>query len=187
MSKLESWKTIDSRIAFESPFITVHDDKVIMPNGDEGRYGWVQAKHDSVYVVPVDEKYNTYVVEQERYTTKQITLECVAGGNGNDNFLTAAHRELLEETGLEAKQMILLSDHIQASNSATSFRHAFFIARDLEKTTDKLDPVDGILSAKKLPLVTVREMILTGEINCAQSIAAFLMTIAYLEKEGHIL
>jgi hypothetical protein len=49
--------------------------------------------------------------------------------------------------------------------------------------TNELDQEDGILDVQKVPLSAISEKVLSGEITCSQSIAAFFMAIAYLEKE----
>src|SRR6266542_5506246 len=97
------WQTKSSKIVYENPWMRVFEDQVIMPNGSDGMYGYVESKSDSVYVVPIDDEGYTYIVEQQRYTTKQLSWECVAGRNEGDDPETAAKRELLEETGIRAK------------------------------------------------------------------------------------
>jgi len=179
---VSAWQTKTSKVVYENPWMIVHEDMVIMPNGKDGMYGYVDSKSDSVYVVPVDEDGNTYIVQQERYTIKKMTWECVAGRMDNDDIETAVKRELLEETGVQAETITPMNT-VQVANGIATFKSTFCLARGLTKVSDVLDAADGIYAAKKLPLSEVKEKILNGEITCSQSIAAFLMAMAYLEKE----
>jgi 8-oxo-dGDP phosphatase len=182
---MSSWQTKSSRIVYENPWMVVHEDQVVMPNGKDGLYGYVGSKSDSVYVIPVDDEGNTYVVQQERYPNKNITWECVAGRTDNEDPVTAAKRELLEETGVLATTLTELSS-IEIANGISTFKGTIYLATGLEKVSDQLDEEDGIIAAKKLPLVDVKRMIMDGEITCVQSIAAFLMAINYLEEQKGI-
>jgi ADP-ribose pyrophosphatase len=179
---MSGWQTLRTRVAYENPFMIVHEDQAINPAGKEVIYGYIDSKSDSVYVVPIDHEGNTYIVNQYRYTIKQDTWECVAGRVDNDGVHAAAKRELLEETGLAAQELILIGT-VQVANGMTTFKSHFFIAKNLQKITEKLDEHDGILGAKKLPLKNVVDMILKGDIQCSQSIAAFLMAHTYLQRK----
>ncbi len=178
---LGHWQTKSSKIVYENPFMIVHEDQVTLPNGKPGLYGYIDSKSDSVYVVPVDADGNTYIVEQERYPIKRTTWECVAGRMDGQPVEIAAKRELLEETGLVAKDITVLGD-VQVANGIATFKSTFCIAHNITMTNSTLDQVDGILGIEKLSLSSLPEKILAGEITCSQSIAAFFMAISYLQK-----
>jgi 8-oxo-dGTP pyrophosphatase MutT (NUDIX family) len=180
-----SWQTKSSKVVYENPFMIVREDEVVKPNGKDGIYGYVESKSESVYVVPVDDEGNTYLVQQERYTIKQTTWECVAGRTDGEPVQTAAARELLEETGLKTNSITNIGE-VRPANGMSTFKSTVFIAQDLKHISDELDPNDGILEVQKVPLKQIPEMILAGDITCAGSIAAFFMAIAYLEKEKTI-
>jgi 8-oxo-dGTP pyrophosphatase MutT (NUDIX family) len=177
------WKTLSTKVAYDNPWMFVREDKAINPGGKEVIYGVVESKSDSVYVVPVDDEGNTYIVLQYRYTLQRNEWECVAGRNDGEAPLIAAERELLEETGLEATNITIFGD-IQASTGISTFHGTFCLARGITKVTEQLDETDGILEVKKVPLTEVPAMILRGEIKCSQSIAALFMAIAYLKDEA---
>ena len=75
-----SWQTLNSRIVFENPWITVRDDRVVNPGGGENQYGHVQFKNKAVAIVPLDEDGNTWLVGQDRYTLGVHTWEVPMGG-----------------------------------------------------------------------------------------------------------
>lgn len=179
---MKSWKTLSSKVVYENPWIVVHEDKVITPSSKEGLYGYIDSKSESVYVVPIDDEGNTYLTRQERYTLKRVTLECVAGRTDGDSIEAAAKRELLEETGLQAKSITIIGN-IQVAKGISTFKSTVCIARGLALTDKPLDAEDGILGVEKIPLNQISDKVLAGEVDCSQSIASFYMTLAYLRKE----
>jgi 8-oxo-dGTP pyrophosphatase MutT (NUDIX family) len=175
------WQTKSSSIVHKTPWIIVHNDEVIQPDGTDSQYTYIEGTSNSVFVVPVDDEGNTYIVQQERYTSKSFVWECVAGRTDDEPIEVAAKRELLEETGLSARSITNLLTFNTAC-SVSALKTTLCLAQDLEKVTDRLDEVDGITACKKLPLSEVKRMIMDKEITCSESIAAFLFTINYLEE-----
>jgi len=178
---VSSWQTKTSKIVYENPWIFVREDEIVMPDGKDGLYGVVESKSEGVFVVPLDEDNNTYIVQQEHYTTRELAWQCVAGRTDGEPTEVAAKRELLEEAGLRASSITILTHGRTASGVAT-FRSNICIARGLESDMSQFDK-DEIANIRKIPLITVKKMILAGEITATESIAAFLLAIAYLEKE----
>jgi 8-oxo-dGTP pyrophosphatase MutT (NUDIX family) len=177
---MSTWKTLNSKIVYENKWMLVHEDEVINPAGTETLYGYVASKSDAVYVVPIDEDGDTYIVQQYRYPLKQVLWEAVAGRIDGDDVKTAALRELLEETGIKAETVTVLGD-VYAATGISTFKCTICVARGLTKVTDELDETDGILAIEKVPFSEIPARILAGTIQCSQSITAFLMTKAYLE------
>ncbi len=177
-----SWQTKTTRVVYENPWMIVHEDEVVMPNGKDGIYGYVDFRGDSVFVVPVDDEGNTYLVQQERYVTKRAGWEIPAGGTDGQSYETAAKRELLEEAGVKASDVTILNEFYLA-NGIASFKGAICLATGLKKVTEQLDTTDGITAARRLPLSDVRDMILSGEIVDGPTITAVLTVMAHLERQ----
>lgn len=178
---MKHWQTKSSEVKYENPWISVREDKVIRPDGSDGVYGVVSAHTPGVFIVPVDEEGNTYINLQERYTNGIESWETPAGATDGDPIIEAAKRELLEETGLEAREIIEISKIYPAVGYSSAYG-IVCIATGLKKITNNLDPIDGILELRKLPLNEVKEMIVRGEITDGVTISAVLTVIAYLEK-----
>jgi 8-oxo-dGTP pyrophosphatase MutT (NUDIX family) len=180
---MSAWQTTSSKIVYENPWMIVHEDQVVMPNGKDGMYGYVQARGDAVFIVPVDDNGNTYLVQQERYVTGQVVWEIPAGGTDGQPYEQAARRELLEEAGVEASTITILNEFYLA-NSILSLKGVVCLATNLKKVTDQLDSTDGIIAARKFPLATVRDMILSGEIVDGPTITAIFTVMAHLEQQS---
>lgn len=178
------WKTLSSKIVYKNPWMRIHEDQVINPAGKPTLYGYMESTCGSVYIVPIDKEGYTYLIRQYRYPIQQEAWEFIAGRTDDDAPEVAARRELLEETGLEAKSLTFLGD-IYIANGITSFKSYIYLAHDAEKVTDQLDEADGILEVKRVSTDEVRDMIVAGTLQCSPSITAFFMAMTYLKKENH--
>jgi 8-oxo-dGTP pyrophosphatase MutT (NUDIX family) len=168
-----SWKTLDSRIIYDSPWITLLEDRVINPGGGENNYGHVHFKKKAVAIVPLDDDGNTWIVGQDRYTLGEYSWEVPMGASEEgEDPLDTAHRELKEETGLSAGSMTRIM-RLHTSNSITDEVGFVFIARDLQTGDTEFDEME-VLDIRKLPLEEVVGMISRGEMTDAISVAAIL-------------
>lgn len=168
---------------YENPWIKVHEDTTITPDGKPGLYGWVESKSPAVFVVPVDNEGFTYIINQERYTRKRFGWEGVAGRTDGETYDIAAKRELFEETGIKAAKVTILNE-IEIANGTTSFSGAICLAQNLRETNSAIDAAEGISEVRKLPLIEVVSMIMRGEINDSQTIAATFMAVEYLRAKS---
>src|SRR6185436_10464379 len=125
------WQTADRRYVYENAWINVREDNVIRPDGAPGIYGVVEFKNKAIGVLPMDEEGCTYLVGQYRYTLDRYSWEIPEGGcPEGEEPLSAARRELVEETGLEASTWKLLGT-AHLSNSVTNEEALYYLATDL--------------------------------------------------------
>lgn len=180
-----SWKTQSSKVVYENPWLFVHEDQVTFPNGKAGIYGVIESKSDAVFVVPIDEDGNVYIIQQEHYTTRELVWQCVAGRTDGEAPEVAAKRELQEEAGLDANEIILLSKSSTASGM-TTFHTSICLARELTANRDNIDEDEDINAVKKFPISAIKAMILDGTIANTETIAALLLAFTYTEEERKV-
>ncbi len=167
------WVRLSSEQVYENPWVSIHHQAVIQPNGAEGIYGLVHFKGHAVGMVAIDDEDNTYLVRQSRYTLNRFTWEVPAGGAANgEDTLDCARRELLEETGLNAVRWRELM-RLHTSNSVTDERVVVYVAEGLSAGEQNLDATEDI-QVKRLPLREAVNMVMSGEITDAISVAALL-------------
>jgi 8-oxo-dGTP pyrophosphatase MutT (NUDIX family) len=167
------WTRLERDTVYENPWIQVHHDRVIDPNGGDGIYGVVHFKNVAIGIVPVDANGWTWLVGQKRYPIDAYTWEIPEGGGPlGIEPLASAKRELMEEVGLQATewQQILTA---KLSNSATDEHCVLYLARGLSECETNPDPTEN-LSIRHLPLDEAVAMVDRGEITDSLSVMALL-------------
>lgn len=165
------WTTTSRIRIYDNPWIKVEHHAVVTPTGTEGIYGHVHFKNQAIGIVPLGADGYTYLVGQWRYTLNEYHWEIPAGGCplGTDSLATA-QRELLEETGLVAKQWTPLLD-FHLSNSVTDEYGVAYLAEDLTQDRPRPDETEELL-IHRLPLSEAIELTLDGTIKDGLSILA---------------
>jgi len=181
MSK--DYKTLSSEVVFETPFFSVSKERFVRHDGKESDY-WVMDKEPSVFIIPVTNKSEIYMVKQFRYPTKRWSLELPAGGTDGEDSLEAAKRELWEETGLKAKRWMRLGDYQVSPGLSTNIGH-IWMAKDLTMTTGHRQEEEGIVECIKLTILEIKERILDGTISDGPSLAVFGKVFWGLERCIH--
>jgi 8-oxo-dGTP pyrophosphatase MutT (NUDIX family) len=165
------WQTRSSRVVYDNPWIRVREDQVIHPDGQPGIYGVVHYKNIAIGILPIDAEGRIHLVGQYRYPLNRYSWEIPEGGCPEDEEpLAAAQRELLEETGLQARNWKLLGES-HLSNSVSDEKALWFLATDLIE--GKAEPEGSeVLRRKLVPLEEALRMIEHGDITDALSIIA---------------
>lgn len=167
------WKTNSDQIVYQNNWIEVHHQDVTTPAGTPGVYGVVHFKNLAIGIIPLDHQNNTWMVGQFRYPLKKYSWEIPEGGGkiGIDP-IESAKRELLEECGILAESWENLLE-MDLSNSATDEHAILYVARNLSFTQSEPEETED-LQLKKVPFDTLYQMVMSGEIQDAMTVAAVL-------------
>ncbi|MFM1746297.1 MAG: hypothetical protein RLZZ630_2234 [Bacteroidota bacterium] len=167
------WKTLSTEIKYDNPWIRVTESQVINPSGNPGIYGVVHFKNRAIAIIPIDDKGNTWIVGQYRYTLDMYEWEVPEGGAPLDEApIEGAKRELREEVGLVAGRWDLVME-MQLSNSVSDEIGYAYVARDLDQVEAAPEETEQ-LHVRKLPFSELVGMVMRGEIRDGLSIAAVL-------------
>ena len=173
MKKIGPWQQLSDEIKYDNPWITVHHQEVLNPNGNPGIYGKIHFKNLAIGILPIDSNGNIWLVGQHRYPFDEYTWEIPEGGGPlEDTPIASAQRELLEETGVVAERWQVIQE-VQLSNSVSDEKGILFIATQL--TQKEAEPEDTEqLEIKKIPLALAISMVHNGEITDSLSVIALL-------------
>lgn len=179
-----AWKTLASRTIYENRWLSVREDDVVGPGGP-GIYGVVTVRHPAVFIVAIDESDRVCFVEIDRYATGGPSIEVPAGGTDGEEPLAAAQRELLEETGLVAREWTLLG-RMNALNGVANAPEFVFLAQSLtleataETAATQLE--EGIGEISWVPLPDALTMIADGTISDGETVAALAYAAIHLRR-----
>jgi ADP-ribose pyrophosphatase len=167
--------TIDSRRIYSGKIIGVRVDTVRLPNGGTSQREIVEHGH-SVVMVPVDHQQRVLLVRQYRKSPEKSLLEAPAGGlEEGESPEEGVLRELQEEVGFTAGRLQRMAGFWMTPGFCTEYMHAY-IATDLRQGALAPDE-DESIEVVPVPLARIPDMIRSGEIEDAKSIAALLMAI----------
>ena len=134
-----------------------------------------------VTIFPVDDEGNCYLVRQFRYPFGRMLLEAPAGKlEKGEDPLDCAVRELSEETGFEADELIDLGTCYTSPGFSTEVLH-IYLALGLHAGKSHPD-TDEFLNVEKVPLRTMSEMVMRNEISDGKTVIAILKAEKYLSQ-----
>lgn len=175
-------KILKSEVIFVGKSFGVRRDELIEPTGVRTMRE-VVTHPGSVVVLPVLSDGRIVLVRQYRHAVGQYMWELVAGRmEKGENPKQGAARELVEETGYRAKKLTVFLDIVPTPGFLQE-RMYLLLAEGL--TSGKARPEEdeklivGTYSKKQL-----EEMIRTGKMRDAKSIAGLLFYFRFLESAG---
>ncbi|HYP02824.1 MAG TPA: NUDIX hydrolase [Pyrinomonadaceae bacterium] len=166
------WTVISTKKIYDNKWISLREDAVVQPDGEQGIYGVVHFKNIAIGVLAVEDE-SVYLVGQYRYPLERYSWEIPEGGCAEDEEpLTAAQRELEEETGLRARNWRKLGE-AYLSNSVSDELAVWFVATGLEQGEHRPEGTEQ-LEVRRVPFADAFRMVLNGEISDAISQLAIM-------------
>jgi len=168
-------KTVYSGRAFDVAIVAIG-----MPDGNIINYDLVYHP-PAVTIIPVDEQKYIHFVCQYRLGAQSELLELPAGVLEKDETPTqCAAREIREETGMAAGELIMLGNFFMAPGYTTEEMHVF-LATQLYPAPLAAD-ADEYLSVEKITISNVYQIIHEGKVRDGKSLAALLLAEPYLSR-----
>ena len=168
-------RTLESQILYQGRQVNLRLDTVELPSGRQARREIVE-HGESVGIVALDAEGKALLVRQYRKAPECLLLEIPAGGiDPGEEPRDCAQRELQEETGYRAGKMERIGGFYTSPGYCTEFIH-LFLATDLELSPLRAD-ADETIELVRLPLTHVAQLISSGEICDAKTVAGLLTVL----------
>jgi ADP-ribose diphosphatase len=163
---------LSSEVVYAGKVVKLRVDQVRLSNGREARRE-VVVHRGAVALVALDAEGNCLLVRQYRSAVGRVLLEIPAGTlEPDEDPADCAARELAEETGYRPGRLVELFGFYSAPGFCTEHLWVY-LATDLVATAAEAD-ADEDIQLVRLPLADCVELIRSGEIRDAKSIAGLL-------------
>jgi 8-oxo-dGTP pyrophosphatase MutT (NUDIX family) len=170
---IRPWKLISSKKDNSFRIFDLRTDHAISPRTKKEHDFYVLESTDWVNVIALTRQQEVILVRQYRHGIRQVTLE-IPGGlvEQGDSPAETATRELLEETGYCASEMVLIGS-VHANPAFMNNICHTYLARDISLSGgQKQDEKEDIEIVVK-PLKEIPMLIKNGEITHSLILAAF--------------
>jgi ADP-ribose pyrophosphatase len=172
--------TIATEKTYQGRVVGLRVDQVRLDDGRVVRQEVVEHV-PSIGVIPLLDAETVVLVRQYRHPTGEALLEIPAGSfDPNESAEECAQRELAEEIGYRAGEIIALGGFYLAPGWATEYMH-IFLARSLRPAVAQADE-DEVIALEHVSLADLDLRIAAGEIRDAKTLAALYLARAHLEK-----
>lgn len=176
------WQKIGSTELFKTSFFQMRSDELLMPNLKKMPNYYVFEFTDWVNIVPVTKNNELVLIRQYRHAVEDETIEIPGGAidwRAKESPEQAALRELAEETGYVAEQVIPLGwqrpNPALQSNKLWSFL-ALGCEKKLEQKLDEFEDIEVIT----VPLEEALDFVHQGQIHHSLVISSIHLALRHL-------
>ena len=173
------WKTHSSKYVLRNKWFSVRTDAVTTPGGQPGEYNVIEIA-PPVAVVALNAKNEICLIRQFRYPRQLWLWEVPMGAiDEKEKPLTAAKRELREETGLTSDEWQAVGINYGIKGVTTQIVHTF-LARNVRAGNSAHDGTEAIDDMRFISFKDFYEEVRRGSITDAEAITAVSQVAAHL-------
>lgn len=169
-----------SRQVYDGPLLQVYVDDVRLPDNSESTRDWIKHPGASA-IVPVFEDGTIMLLKQFRYPPRKVFIEVPAGKlDEGEPPIKTAKRELLEETGIQCREIANAGSFFPAIGYADEEIHVF-VAWNLDEETKNVDDDEFVIN-HRISFKDAIAMIASGEISDAKTICSIVKARTWWEN-----
>jgi 8-oxo-dGTP pyrophosphatase MutT (NUDIX family) len=142
-SETRTWGILARKLVYDSDWVRMHRVDVRFPDGTIGReIHLVDYLYEAAGVVPLGDDGRILLIDHYRFQTGTRGWEIPAGKiESNESPAEAVRRELREETGHQARELVELGRYHPSNGSSNQVFHVF-AARGVEQVGDVEDTTE---------------------------------------------
>jgi ADP-ribose pyrophosphatase len=179
------WKTLSKETLLSlNTYLTVEKHKVLLPGGKIiSDWSWIITPN-VVIVVAITAEQNFLIFQQTKYAIDGMTLAPVGGMlEPGEEPLTAAQRELLEETGFTSEEWVKLGSYVLDPNHGIATINLYLTTNARKVAQPDANHKD--LEDQQLTLLTrdeIRKALKDGKFKAVQWAAAVALALDYFSE-----
>lgn len=174
---------MSTEVAFETPRFKIRKDACLLPDGTILQDYYVRDEANTVIVFCVTRNNELVLVRQFRQPLAAITLELPGGVMSRHDRTPeeAARRELVEETGYSADQLVpLMTMPVETASTVRTL--TVYLGQDADRISPPKPERGESVETVLLPLADISELIDRGEITALGHVAAILLGLKRFQK-----
>lgn len=180
------WKILGKEQIADCKVFSVHKNFASAPGQSEVHDFYVLRAHNWVNVIPITADGQVVLIEQYRHGVDAVTLEIPGGMVEHDeSSLSAAIRELSEETGYAAEEMIFIGRTHPNPALQDNYCDTYLAKNAKYVQAPQFDGNEDI-EIDVVPYETIPKLIETGAITHALVIVAFHYLSLYERRTGQV-
>lgn len=166
---------------YANPWIRIHEDAIVRPDGRDGLYGIVEYS-GGVTTVAINQRGEVYLVKEYHYAVDTYGITLPGGGiDKGETPLEAAKRELKEEAGVLASEWVHLGS-AQPLPMIVNTTEQLFLAMDAKISSEH----EEAFSLLTMPFNEAVTLVMDSKIQHAASCIAILKAEAYLAEHHRL-
>lgn len=167
------WPVVDRHVRYQGRFDIV-EERRLTPDG-EILWTTVVARWDSVVALPLWDDGTVTLVRQYRPPLGRVTLELPGGGaDRNADPALFAARELAEEVGIEASNLLKLTTVVAFSGAVDAKMH-IYLARGLQPIPSAGRDAHEFVEIVRLPFSELHARVVAGDLADVPLVIATLL------------
>lgn len=170
---VSQWRRTARKTVLNSPWIRVHEDEYVLPDGQKLLHYFIWESSDSALCVCKVGEDNVLLTRQYRPGIEKFTV-CHPGGrleSSDASPVSGAMRELLEETGYIPQKVTSLGTFGQIPAITPNRVHIFLVQCEPSPNQPTLEPSEKI-DVELVPIPKLKELIASGDMDCVACVAA---------------
>lgn len=178
-----NYKVLESRIIFKGKVFDLRVEEIQYLSGNTG-IREIAVHPGGAVIAAVTSENKILLVRQFRYPLQKLMLELPAGklDEGEDPAVCAL-RELEEETGYSASELIKLGSINTTPGFCTEILH-IFLAKDLREGNHNREEGEHGMEVLSFTIDEIENLIIRGEITDAKTLSGIYLLKNYLNNPG---
>ena len=173
-------KVNNRKIIYRGKVFTLVRENVTLENGTTTDVEFIEHP-GATAIIPFLDDTRIVLLKQYRHSLKRFIWEIPAGTlDPQEEIIDCAKRELIEETGYSASRWHKLGEITPVPGYSDERIH-IFLATELQPADQNLDE-DEVIQVQEVEFLKALEMIGSGEIQDAKSIAGLFLAAAWLKS-----